>query len=414
MNKLFDLDNWREIGATLSRNKTRTFLTGFGIFWGTAMLTLLLGGADGLRGIVTQQFAGFATNAVFVYAQPTSQSYKGYNKGMSWTMNDRDIALMRATVPLIDASSGLLNGSGSAEYKNKSKMASWSGVESDYFKIMSVNLLDGRLLNASDDRTSAKVALIGKDLAAEFFGADSPLGKYVKVNGVSFNIVGVISQKSEMSLGGRIDEGLVMPFTTMRRAFNLGDRVWFFIFTIKPGHRLAEVRGDIVRALVSGHPISPTDENAVAFNDMAENFERVEGVFLAIAILAGFVGAGTLIAGIVGVGNIMWIIVKERTQEIGIRRAIGARPSDIIFQILSEGTVLTAVAGLAGITFAAIILAIADKLTANPMLGPAGFGLPFNRAIAIMVIFLVLGTLAGLIPAVKAMRIKPIEAINDK
>lgn len=414
MNNIFDLDNWREIGATLARNKTRTFLTGFGIFWGTAMLAMLLGGADGLRGVISRNFAGFSTNMVFMWAEPTTVSYKGFNKGTQWTMNDRDISLLRRNVPHIDASSGLLNMMGSVSYMDKSKSMSLMGVESEYFDVMTVVLYSGRLLNASDDHNLQKVALIGRDMASELFGSESPLGKYVTVNGVSLQIVGVVGQKGQASVGGRIDQSLIMPFSTMRRAYNFGDRVWFFIFTIEPGHRLDEIRDDIYRTMRSGHIISPEDKNAIGFGDVAEQFQMIEGLFLAIALLAGFVGAGTLIAGIIGVGNIMWIIVKERTQEIGIRRAIGATPADIIMQILSEGTVLTIVAGLAGITFATVILAIAEKITYDPLNGGAGFELTFWRAVSIMIIFSVLGVLAGLIPAMKAMRIRPIEAINDK
>jgi len=414
MSKVFDIDNWREIGITLSRNKTRTILTGFGIFWGTAMLAMLLGGASGFEGMLSRQFAGFATNMVFMSSNPTTVSYKGYNKGMEWSMNDRDIAVLRSSVPYIDASTSLLSIGVNIDYKNKTKHTSVIGIEADYFKIMTAVLYKGRFLNAADIHNYNKTALIGRDLASELFGEDDPLGKNVTVNGVSVQIVGVVGQKGEASVGGRLDWSIVMPFTTLRRAFNWGDKVWFFIFTLEPGHRLNEIKDNILHVMRMGHPISPDDTQFMAIGDVAEQFQKVESLFLAITLLAGFVGVGTLIAGIIGVGNIMWIIVKERTQEIGIRRAIGARPRDIIAQILSEGVVLTSIAGLAGISFATFILAMADKATFDPLNGSAGFEMSFATAVIIMIIFLVLGTLAGLIPAVKAMRIKPIEAINDK
>lgn len=414
MNRIFDIDNWREIGATLGRNKTRTALTAFGIFWGTAMLAILLGGAGGLRGILSRQFDGFSTNMAFLWAQPRTVSYQGYNKGSEWSMDDRDIALIRHNIPEINASSGLLNQSVTATYKDKSKVVGLQGVESQFFDIQIPILVEGRLLNEIDDRTDAKVALIGRDVASEWFGNESPVGKYVTVGGVSVQIVGVVAQKGEASLGGRMDQNIIMPFSTMRRAYNYGDKVWFFAFTVKPGHRVDDIKPAVGRIMSANHTISPDDNAAVGFHDISEQFEMVESLFLVITLLAGFVGAGILVAGVVGVGNIMWIIVKERTQEMGIRRAIGAHPSDIVMQVLSEGSVLTTVAGLAGITFATLVLAIAAKLTADPVHGPAGFELSFTTAIAIMLTFIILGSAAGLIPAIKAVKIKPIEAINDK
>jgi len=414
MRRIFDTDNWREIGSTLGRNKTRTALTAFGIFWGTAMLAMLLGGAGGLRSMISRNFSGISTNMGLLWANPRTISFQGYNKGSEWTMDDRDVSLVRRTIPEINASSGMLFQSVTASYKNKSKMIGLQGVESQFFNIQIPVLLEGRLLNESDDRTSAKVAVLGRDVAAEWFGDESAIGKYITVGGISVRIVGVAGQKGEASIGGRMDQNVVIPFNTMRRAFNVGNKVWFFTFTVAPGRRVADTRERIEKIVQSIHPIHPDDHAAVGFHDISEQFEMIESLFMVITLLAGFVGAGTLIAGVVGVGNIMWIIVKERTQEIGIRRAIGAHPSDIVMQILSEGTVLTTIAGLGGITFATAVLAIAARLTADPVYGPAGFELPFATAIAIMLTFMVLGSAAGLIPAVKAVKIKPIEAINDK
>lgn len=414
-NPIFDLENWKEIGATLARNKTRTFLTAFGIFWGTAMLAMLMGGAGGLRGMLMRNFQGFATNMGAVFPGRTTISYKGFNKGMSWSLNDNDLATIRATVPYIEASSGIQNTSGTVAYGSKSRSASAQGVEVDFFKIQEPTLYSGRLLNESDFYNNRKVALLGKSVADELFGTESPLGEFVSVNGVYFQIVGVIGQDSDVSIGGgRLDEGIHMPLYTMRRAFNLGNNVGFFIMNVEQGHTPTEIRPALHRAIRHNHPIHPEDQNAMGMFDVAEQFKMVDNLFLGITLLAIFVGAGTLIAGIIGVGNIMWIIVKERTQEIGIRRAIGAKPRDIIVQILSEGMVLTAVAGTAGVVFATIVLAAVDYFTFDPVLGSAHFQLSFSNAMGIMCVFLILGTLAGLIPAIRAMRIKPIEAMNDK
>ena len=193
-----------------------------------------------------------------------------------------------------------------------------------------------------------------------------------------------------------------------------GDRVDFFTFSMKPGYKVSEVVPQMRRLLYSVHSINPADTEAIWVMDVSEMFDMISNVFLGLTILALFVGIGSLMAGIIGVGNIMWIIVKERTHEIGIRRAIGAKPSSIIVQILSESMVLTTVAGLAGIVLAVLVLVGVDTASADPVTGQAGFTLSFSQAMTVLVLFMILGTAAGVIPALKAMRIKPIEAINDK
>ena len=413
-NPIFDLENWKEISATLARNKTRTFLTAFGIFWGTAMLAMLMGGASGLKGILMRNFDGFATNMAAIFPQTTTMSYRGFNKGLSWRLTQTDVDNIRRRVEHIEASSGIGQQSVTIAYATKSLSSMVSGVESDYFKIQLPKLYSGRLLNENDIFSTRKVVVIGKNIADELFGEESPLGKYVNMNGVYFQVVGVAGQTADASIGGRIDDNILMPLSTMRRTFNMGNNIDFLILSVKSGHSPADIKESLFRTIRSSHPIHPEEENAIGMMNGAEMFEMVDNLFLGIRLLAIFVGAGTLIAGIIGVGNIMWIIVKERTQEIGIRRAIGAKPRDIIVQILSEGVVLTSVAGTAGVCFAAIVLAVADKITSDPLTGSAHFQLPFSSAITIMIIFLFLGTIAGLIPSIKAMRIKPVEAMNDK
>lgn len=414
LTNLFDIENWREIGVTLARNKTRTFLTAFGIFWGTAMLAMLMGGASGLRGMLMRNFDGFATNMGCCFPNRTTKAYKGFNKGMSWKLDDRDIEFTRRTCPELDLSTKLNFEMGSIKYGTKSTARQVQGVESDYFKIQLPVIESGRVLNSSDEAQIKKVAVIGKNVAAELFGSESAIGKYISINGVYFLTVGVIRQTSEVSIGGKIDDSVLLPSTTLRRAYNKGIDIDGFVYTAKTGHSPKEIEPIIRKAASTFHPIDPTDKDAMFFMDISENFAMVENLFMGISILAIFVGIGTLLAGIIGIGNIMWIIVKERTQEIGIRRAIGAKPRNIIVQVLSESMVLTSIAGIAGICFAVLVLTIAEQVTYDPILGSAHFQLSFTKAIGIMVVFLTLGTAAGVIPAIKAMKIKPIEALNDK
>ncbi len=413
-NPIFDIDNWREIGATLARNKTRTFLTAFGIFWGTAMLAMLWGGASGLEGMMKRNFQGFATNMGGVFPNKTTKPYKGFNKGMQWSLNDNDIAYFRRVCPYLEYSATLTFNVASMRYKDKTNVGQVQGVEGDFFKMQIPIMYSGRTLNNSDVNGYRKVAVLGKNVADELFGNDNPIGKFVEINKIYFQVIGVVGQQGEASLGGRMDNAAVIPATTMRRAYNMGTDVGGLVFTAKPGYTPTEAKPWLWRAITSNHPIDPTDDNAIWFMDVSEMFAMVDNLFMGISLLALFVGAGTLMAGVIGVGNIMWIIVKERTQEIGIRRAIGATPSDIISQILTESMVLTTISGIAGVCFATIVLAIADKLTYDPVLGSAHFELNFSHAVTIVLAFLILGSLAGMVPALKAMRIKPIEALNDK
>ena len=256
---------------------------------------------------------------------------------------------------------------------------------------------EGRLINESDVSRARKVAVIGRNLASELFPGESPVGQYVSLNGVFMRIIGVVAQKSDVSIAGRIDESFIIPVTTGQRAFNEGNRYGFFIYTAEDGHTPAELQKGIRRAVSLNHPIHPADESAISFMDVSEMFETINNLFIGLAILAFFVGMGSLMAGV-----------------IGIRRAIGARPVDIVVQILSESVLLTLVAGTSGVVFATIVLAAADKITSVPGFGAPGFEISFWLAVVIVATFFVLGSAAGTVPALKSMKIKPIEAMREK
>lgn len=411
---IFDIENWREIGATLARNKTRTFLTAFGIFWGTAMLAMLMGGAQGMENMLRRNFEGFATNTAILFPGRTTMSYKGFNKGTSWTLTFTDMENIREGIPQITALTGINSIAATVGKGTLSTTTTAQGVESDYSKIFEPKILEGRFINESDDQLDRKVCVIGKNVAADLFPNSSPIGEFVEVNGVYFKIVGVAYQTSEVNIGSKLDDAIIIPMNIFRRAFNQGENLGGMMFTVEAGITPTDVRPHIQHVLSNNHPINPDDYNAMFFMDVSEQFKMVDNLFIGISLLALFVGAGTLIAGIIGVGNIMWVIVKERTQEIGIRRAIGAKPIDIIIQILSEGIALTVVAGVAGICFAAAALKVAEIVTADPITGTVRFMLTFHQAMEIVVTFVILGIAAGLIPAIKAMKIKPVEAMNAK
>lgn len=407
-NPIFDIENWKEIFTTLSRNKTRTFLTAFGIFWGTAMLGMLLGGAKGLESQMRAQFDGFATNTAFVTSSRTSLPYKGFKKGNYWELTWQDVNNIRRIDGIKTASATNSRWGVSAVYEQKHTSTQIQGVEPSYIQINEPIIYSGRFINNADESTARKVCVIGKRVAADLFGTESPLGKNVSVNGIYYKVVGVCGSRSDININGNLDEGVCIPLTTMQQAYNLGDNVDLLMMLADHGYRFSELRPKIEHTIRQNHPIHPDDKKAIWFIDISEQFEMVDNLFLGLSLLAAFVGAGTLLAGVIGVGNIMWVIVKERTQEIGIRRAIGAKPRDIIVQILSESVVLTFIAGVGGICFSVIVLYIAESLFGG------SFQLAFTQAIAILAAFAILGTCAGIIPATKAMRIKPIEALNDK
>lgn len=414
---IFDIDNWKEIGATLSRNKTRTFLTGFGIFWGVAMLALLMGGARGGEDMLRRNFAGFATNSGGIVPEQTTIPYKGISRDRSWQMDMTDVELLRTAVPQLDVVVPTFSSWGrSFRAGNNTYSGQVIGAPAEYTRMLEPKIWCGRFINEADVANGRRVAVIGKRAAESLFpDNETPLGETVMVNDVAYSVVGVVGKLGEINLNGDIEESIILPMSTFARSFGRNDKIDFMMLVVKPGYKLADLMTKIRSLIYRRHNIHPDDESAMWVIDVSEKFEMVDNLFKGVNLLALFIGFSTLMAGIIGIGNIMWVIVKERTQEIGIRRAIGAKPSDIIVQILSEGTALTIIAGLAGICFAALILGVMHHLQNGPdAVSEAHFQMSFAHAGGILALFVVLGTLAGLIPSIKAMKIKPVEAINDK
>lgn len=414
---IFDIENWKEIGATLSRNKTRTFLTGFGIFWGVAMLALLMGGARGGEGLLKRNFAGFATNSGGMIPQRTTMPYKGYQKGRSWSMDLTDVAVLRETCPELKELIPTFQKWG-VSFKNGKNSFSGQiiGAEPNYTAMLEPKLYSGRFINEVDVLDERRVAVIGKKVASQLFpGVEDPVGRIVEADGSAYSVVGVAGDVSEIHLNGSLDESIVVPSSTFRRANGYGNNVDFLMMVAKDGNSLADVIPKMKRILFRRHDIQPTDEGALWVVNIAEQFEKVDMLFSGIDLLALFIGLSTLLAGVIGIGNIMWVIVKERTQEIGIRRAIGAKPRDIIVQVLCEGAVLTVVSGMAGLCLATVILGVMQHINNPPdSVSVAQFQMNFTGALTILGTFVLLGLAAGLLPAMKAMRIKPVEAINSK
>lgn len=423
---MFDLDNWQEIWSTITRNKLRSILTGFGVFWGIFMLMILIGIGNGFEGGMKQNFEGFAANSCFFYTDRTGEAYKGYRKGRYWEMNNRDIVLIRQKAKSVEYISPMLFGGGgdrNVVRGRKSGSYGLRGVYPEHFKIEQQHVLAGRLFNELDVNDYRKVCIIGKEVYETLFQSEeSAIGQYIRVNGIYFQVIGVIRPKSRASIGGDVESSVFIPFTTMQRAFNQGDIIHFLGCTAKPGFPATVVEEEVKSIVKAAHNISPTDEKAMGSFNIEKQFEMFNNLFLGINVLVWIVGIGALLSGIIGITNIMLVTVKERTREIGVRRAIGAKPITIVKQILSESLMLTAIAGLGGLLFGVAVLGVVDYLMT---MTPADAGgeegsifLPpfvsFTSAVISLVIIICSGVVAGLIPAMRALGIKAIDAIREE
>lgn len=410
-----DFDTWEEIFLTITRNKTRSVLTAFGIFWGIFMLVALMGGARGMQDMLSRQFQGFATNSGFMASNNTSKAYKGFQQGRWWSMENQDVERLRNSVPGLDIVTATIAQWGvNIVYEQYSISGTLKGLYPEYDRIEEPLIRIGRSLNETDIRDRRKVCVIGKRIYETLFPKkDDPCGKFIEINGIYYRVVGVNGATGNMSVNGQSETSVVIPFSTMQQNYNRGNRIDMLGYTAKKGYSISQVEKDVERIVKQAHAIHPDDEQAVIRVNAEAMFSMMDNLFTGIRVLRWLVGLGTLLAGAIGVSNIMMITVKERTTEIGIRRAIGARPRDILQQILLESMVLTTLAGMAGISFAVFLLDAVEKGASEPGL-PAHFLISFWQAIGACVLLIVLGLLAGLIPAYRAMAIKPIEAIRDE
>lgn len=411
-----DIDSCEEIILTITRNKTRSLLTAFGVFWGIFMLITLIGGGVGMQTEMKQNFAGFATNSGFIASQRTSEPYKGFRKGRYWDLEITDIERLRRGVPEIDLiTPSIANWGSLAMYEERKYNCIVKGLYPDYEGIEHQDISKGRFLNDVDIREARKVCVIGKQVYESLFKkGEDPCGKYIKVNGIYFQVVGLSVSESNMSIQGETSETIVLPFTTMQQTFNIGNRIHVVCFTVKPGIKVTDIQEKVENVVKKAHYIAPNDKQAVMMLNAEAMFSMVDNLMTGTRILIWMVGLGTLLAGAIGVSNIMMVTVRERTTEIGIRRAIGARPRDILQQILAESMVLTACAGMMGISFGVLILQVVEAAR-NPqgkVLIP--YQVSFGMAVGTALLLIFLGMLAGLAPAYRAMAVKPIDAIRDE
>ena len=419
--KIFDLDNLQEIWVTITRNKLRSALTGFGVFWGIFMLVLLIGIGNGFEGGMKKNFEGMASNASFFWTGRTSEAYKGYRKGRSWTMKPTDIQLIRKKAQSVDEISPMIFGNQTDKNTVKgTKSGSYSvvGVYPAYFNIQIQNIVYGRVFNNLDINESRKTCVIGREVYETLFNRGiNPLGEYIRVNGIYFQIVGVTSPKSDIRMGSDPLSTVFIPFSTMQKTFSNSEDIYFMACTSKPGYPAAMLEEEVKTIVKAAHDISPTDDKALGGFNTEQIFLMFSMLFIGVSIVVWVVGIGALLSGIIGISNIMLVTVKERTREIGVRRALGAKPVTIVSQILSESLVLTAISGFLGLFVAVLLLSIFDTLMINKVIEVKIMSSPiisFKMAIAAFIVLLISGILAGLIPAMRALRIKAIDAIRDE
>ena len=418
---MFDIDVWQEIFSTIKKNKLRTFLTGFSVAWGIFMLMVLLGSGNGLQNGVKENFASNSINIMWLWTGDTSIPYQGMKEGRTIKFNNADYTFLKEKGENLEQVSSRYYLPGTIVYTYKKEYGSFetSSCHPALLEMEKVIISSGRFINDMDMNDSRKVIVIGENVRKALFKEEDPIGKYVKLNNVPFKVIGVTHDKA------RNDERTnYIPVTTAQRIFNGADRVHTFAITTKMVKTVEEadsITAKVRQGLAMRHKFDPNDKKAMGSFNMLTEYIRTMKIFQAIKIFVWIIGIGTLIAGIVGVSNIMLILVKERTREIGIRKALGASPASVIGLVLLESILITTVAGYLGLVVGVGIMEGINYALEQALASGAGDGVffrnptvDFTTAITSMVILVVSGALAGYLPARKAANVKPIEALRDE
>ncbi len=415
---IFDRDLWREIFSTLTKNMLRTILTTLGVVFAIVILISLLGATNGMKNGFDRLFAGTATNSMFVWGQRTGKPYKGFERGRKISYSLDDVDMLKEQVKEIDIISPRieLGSHNSISKVTRNGQSSGSSVFGDYPSIDQISkkdLLEGRFLNQKDMEDRRKVAVIGDETAKLLYKKEeNPIGTYIRINNVYFEVVGVYKKKNGVNFDGQ--NAVFIPFATFQKAFNSGNRVGWFAISVKPKFKVANVLSKIKKLLKQKYKIHPEDTRAIGSFDLSQIFTGISAFTMVLQGFSYFIGLFTLLAGVIAISNILLITVKERTKEIGIRRAIGATPKAIKRQIILEAVVLTVFSGMFGFVVSVGILTFLDNKfghTEYPFVNPT---VNLTQVVVSFILMLLLSLLIGLIPANKAVKIKPIEALREE
>jgi putative ABC transport system permease protein len=414
---VFDRDNWQEIFATMRKNKLRTFLTMLGVFWGIFMLVIMLGSGNGLRNGILQGFSGTATNSFYVWAQQTNKAYKGMKPGRQISFNIADYEALKQ-IPELDIVSPMNQLGGHEQSNNVVRGLKTAACEVNAnipscTKISEVKISKGRFLNELDVIEKRKVCVIGPRVQEMLFKKDEEvIGQYIQINGVYFKVIGVTAIFASGGEGREQSQRINIPFSTFRNAFNYGDRVGWFAIKSRDDVPAEKAEEKVIAMLKERHKAAPDDQKAIGHWNMEIEYNKMKGLFAGIEILIWIVGTGTLLAGVIGISNIMLIVVKERTKEIGVKRALGAVPAQIIGQIMMEAVFLTAMSGYFGLVLGIGLLELLNKAIGSSGQMFTNPTVDLSIAVKALLVLIFSGALAGLIPANKAVSVKPVEALR--
>jgi len=421
---MFSKDTWSEILEALTANWFRTLLTSFGVLWGIFILVILLAAGKGLENGVKQGFGGMATNSMFMWAQTPSKPYKGLPKGRRYNFKTGDVEAIEQNVPNLRFISprNQLGGFGGANNVVRGLKTGAFNVYGDYPEVIKQEPMDitsGRFINYSDIDENRKIAIIGEGVRKDMYDpGEEVIGSYIKINGVNFMVIGTYKKKGNNNRNPEeAQKQIYVPFTAFSQAFNMGDTVGWMAITANDETSITELKSQVFDVIKSRHSIHPEDDRAIGSFDLYEEFSKINGLFVALKAVAYFVGILVLLSGIIGISNIMLIVVKERTNEIGIRRALGATPWSIRGQILMESIFLTIISGMAGIALATGVIALInnqlDGLDTTEMMF-ANPSVDLRVVFTALSILIISGLLAGLIPAQNAIKVKPVDALRTE
>ena len=410
---LFSRDTWQEVYDSMNKNKLRTGITMVGVWWGILLLITLLGAARGMENSFNRLFGDFATNSVFVWGQSTSKPFKGFQEGKRVKLKLSHAKKIEENVEGIEF---VVPRNRNQAFVVRNFLSGSFSINGDYpllDKVQKKRLLKGRFINQNDIDGKKKVAVISEDIYKQLFEKDEvAIGQYIQMNNINFTVIGV-TQNGNANMGPSSD--IHIPFTTFQQIYNQGDTIGWLMITGKPEYNIKQIEEDAKLLLRNLNKVHPKDKRAFGSFNLGKEFAKITGFLKGMQFLTWFVGIATLIAGVFAIGNILLITVKERTKEIGVRRALGATPFEIKRQLVVEAVFLTLIAGLLGIISGGWMLIAADSTW-----GQGDDATLVNASVSIAVVFVALlllvtlGTLIGLIPAFKATSIKPIEALREE